>query len=286
MKIYITVCYIFIMLMFSSFSYSGQVITWYIISYEPVYITEGENKGKGFGDTQLKIFIDNMPEYKHEISTANLSRIRKELQTSDKLAGTPSQGGPADRFGNNVLVSEPTVLVPPVGLVIRKEELNRFKGGADISLENDLFGNRNLRAGVIQGAAEHIHPSAPGMIEKYKTNVVTVPDPDQERFFKMLMRGRFDYFFAYPFNYQVITGRLGIQDKLLFLHFNEAAEYKKVYAFFTNTPESKIVIEKINSIIKMKQYKEKTVTALLKYVPENIRAEAAKINGLSPIDLK
>lgn len=280
MKTYLTVSYFFIIVLLSSFSYAGQVMTWYIISFEPVYITEGKNKGQGFGDVQLRIFTDNMPEYKHEISIANLSRIRKELQGAGKLAGTPSQGGPPDRFGNNVLVSEPNILVPPIGIAIRKEDLHKFKSRADISLK-DLFENKNLRAGIIQGAAERIHPSVPGLIEKNRKNVTIVPDPNQERFFRMLLLKRFDYFFTYPFNYQVIADRLDIQDKLMFISFKEQSEYRKAYAFFANTPEAKIILKKMNRIIKTEEYKEKVVGALLRYVPENIRGEVAKRNGLN-----
>ncbi len=281
MKIYMVLFYVVIMLMTAVSSYAEQVMTWYIVSYEPVYITEGENTGKGFADIQLQMFIENMPEYRHEISIANIPRIREELQVSDKLAGTPSQGEPADRFGDSVLVSDPIIFFPQIGLVIRKENLNRFKGGTDISLEHDLLGKSDLTAGIVMGSAEHIHPSVPGLLEKYNTHVQTVPNPNQEEFFEMLLLGRFDYFFTYPFSYQRITERLGIQDKLLFLHFNEMREYKKAYAFFTHTPESKIVLEKVNRIIKTKAFKEKAITALLKYLPENIRAEAAKRNGLN-----
>lgn len=280
MKIYKAIFYLFAILTTSAFSYAGEVMTWYIISYEPIHITEGENKGKGFSDIQLQMFIEKMPEYRHEICIANMPRIRKELQKSDKLAGTPSQAGPPDRLGNSVLVSDPIIFAPPIGLVIRKEDLNSFKGGADISLEKDLLGNKNLSVGIIQGAAEHVHPLAPGLIEKYKTNVQNVSDPDQEKFFKMLLLGRFDYFFTYPFTYQVIANRLNIQGKLLFLSFNEVKEYTKAYAFFTNTRESEIVLEKVNRIIKTKEYKEKAVRTMLKYLPETIRAETAKRNGL------
>lgn len=280
MKKCLAVLYFLTIILSSSSTFAKQVMTWYIVSYEPAYIVEGKNKNEGFADVQLKFFIANMPEYDHKIRIANVSRIRKELQKSVGLVGTPAQVEPIDRFGNNVLVSEPNMFIPSIGVVIRKNDLKRFKNGINISLDKDLFGNKNLRAGVIQGATAIIHPTATSLIEKNKKNVLILANPDTEVSFKMLLLGRFDYFFTYPFNFKVISDRLNIQDKLMFINFKEQIEYKALYSFFTNTPESKIVLKKINQIIKTAEYKKKTVDVLLKYLPKNIKNDVLKRNGL------
>ena len=103
---------------------------------------------------------------------------------------------------------------------------------------------------------------------------------NQEKFFELLLHDRIDYFFTYPFNFRVIVTRLNGTEKLAFISFKEQNEYRKVYAYFTHTPESAVVLKKVNRIISNKEFREKSVGSLLNYVPDNIKNRVAKRNGL------
>jgi uncharacterized protein (TIGR02285 family) len=275
-KILITV-FFFITVLSCSIAYSKPVIDWYILPAEPVYITEGENKGKGFGDILIKLLTENISEYKHRIFVSNLLRIKNDIQKDRNPVGTFLSGLP-DRLGQGVRVSAPVLFVPPIGVVIRKEDSAKFRNGVNISL-NDLLGNTSLTAGIAKGGVELIHSSAGKLIESNK-NIVFLEDQDMGRIFKMLLAYRFDYSFVYPFAYQAVVSKMKIDDKVAFFNFKEQSEYQTTYIFFSNTPEAEIVMKKADQILKTKSHKEMIVNSLLQYIPESIRAETVLKNGL------
>lgn len=278
MKTFLTSLCFCIMILSCSATYSKPLVEWYILPAEPVYITKGENKGKGFGDILIKLLAENMPEYEHKILISNLLRIKKNIQSTENPVGTFLSGHP-DRLGPGVQVSaEPVLSVPPLGVAVRKEDSAKFGNGVNLSL-SDLLGNPGLVAGVSEGGLELIHSSAGKLIEKNK-NIVFLGEQDMERIFKMLLADRFDYSFVYPFAYQAIVSKLKLHDKVTFFNFKEQSEYQTTYIFFSNTPEAKVVIKKADEILKTKAHKEMLVNSLLQYVPEAIRTETGVKNGL------
>lgn len=255
------------------------LITWYLLSFEPVHITKGENKGLGFADAQLDFYIKHLPEYQHKIIVANIPRIRNELQSKEHLVATPSHVGPLDRFGDSVLTSKTNLYAPPIGVVIRAEDTAIWKHKEKLSLEKDLIGRPELQAAIVKGAAEHIHSTVPDLIRQYNPKVTYLSDPDPQLYLKMVRLKRVDYTFTYPFAFQMITSRLGYNNTLRFLPLTEANEYIEARAFISRGPGSQELLKKINKIGDMKAFKKHTTEAILRYVPPSIQQETATKNG-------
>lgn len=258
---------------------SKPTLNWYLLSFEPIHITEGPNKGKGFADVQLDLYMEKLPDYKHNIVVANVPRIREKLQSKRQLVATPSHVGPLDRFGKGVLTSTTNLYAPPIGVVVRSENLKRWHNSSRLSLEADLFNQTDLRTAIVKGAAEHIHHSAPELIKRFNTSVTYLNDSNPQVYFKMLSLKRVDYFFTYPFAFQMITTRLGLQGSMHFLPLTEADNYIEARAYISDAPGAQALLKKINEISATADFKQRSTQALIQYLPENIRAEASKRNG-------
>lgn len=97
-------------------AHAHETIIWFRSDSPPISIVNGPDKNRGSGDVWGNYLMTRMPEFQHEVMTANFVRIFEESKHRDNacdwlLFKTPERE-------KNLLFSEPLLDVLPSGLVV------------------------------------------------------------------------------------------------------------------------------------------------------------------------
>jgi uncharacterized protein (TIGR02285 family) len=260
---------------------AGENIYWLTISYPPAYITEGADKGKGTGDMTLKYFTEHLPQYGHTTQLVPMVRVEHELVRNEKFTCMPNTVGTPERFGDKVIsTTAPAYLMPPSGIIIRKQDAPLFNNGNPLSFK-ELLKNDKLKCGLLKGAKFGM--KIPVLAQENDKNIEWVSYTEPDKFFELLFANpkRIDYFPAHSFTFNFYAKRLNLQDKVLFIPIMEETDPIPTRAYCQNTEAGKKVIGQLEKFQKTPEFKKMVIEdALLNYIPENLRDEYRKINGL------
>lgn len=257
-------------------SFADNAINWLTVPYPPVYLADG----KGCGDIVLKYFTEHLPGYGHTSRQVPLVRVGHEF-SDEKLTCTPNLAGNADRYGNQaVSTAAPAYLMPPSGIVIRKEDARLFNNGDPILLK-ELLKNDKLRCGFPRGAIIGI--TIPVLVRENDKNVDWINETEPDKFFQLLFADpkRIDYFPLHAFSFKYYEKYLNLHHKALFVPVIEENEPIPMRPFCQNTEAGKKVIEQLEKLQKTPEFKKAVIeNCLIDYIPDNMQSEYRKINGL------
>jgi uncharacterized protein (TIGR02285 family) len=257
-------------------SFAAETIDWLTVPYPPAYLADG----KGCGDIALKYFTEHLPEYGHASRQVPLVRVGHEF-SNEKLACTPNLAGKADRYGDKAVSTvAPSYLMPPSGIVIRKEDARLFNNGDPLLLK-ELLKNEKLRCGFPRGAI--IGVNIPMLVKENDKNVDWINETEPDKFFQLLFADpkRIDYFPLHAFSFKHYAKNLSLQDKAIFVPVIEESEPIPTRPFCQNTEAGKKMIEKLEKLQKTPEFKKAVIeNCLIEYLPENMQSEYRKINGL------
>lgn len=180
----------------------------------PGHIAEGPMAGTGFLDLQLHWLIARLDMFDNEIEEATNSRGFHELAQHDGqcmvgVAETPERSAIA-------VYSRISMVVPPAGVIVRTDGLDRFApyrdaaGGLDLARLEAVAALRGVYA-----RDRHLGSVIDGVIQSRGSSLQSVQNAMQA--LKMLDTGRADYVFGYSFEQLYYRAASGGAAEITFL---------------------------------------------------------------------
>ncbi len=236
----------------SSLSLAKETIKWLTWEQSPEFVQNGQFAGQGYADKALKFFIENLPEYNHEIINSSVRRWEREASFSH--ACSPYLWG--HFLKDKLLYSKPYTLSPPHSVIFLKQYEESFgPQGTLLSLE-DLLKNTNLILMTlpIYIDREEKNPRYP-LLHKYlsplrgKQNLVELNHGTNEVDLRFLVHQRAHYSIGYTTTVIAQQRAHGIKDRFVTYGIKEHQEFKKIFVSCFNDRFGKEVISKINALL-------------------------------------
>jgi len=229
-------------LLISKISHSSERITWYINHSPPAYILTGQNKGQGYVDRILKLVIDKLPQYQHQIISATTARALHDMR-SGKQACDMTMFKTAERE-NSIEFSLSSLMSPSLHLIISKTQANTLKLKSNVELK-ELFDKYQLTAILMQKRS--YTPKLDALFKRYPHLVHQRSTISYDDYYDMFLKDRGDFLIDYP----AIANYL-LTDKAsdyVFLPINGLKKYELAYIGCSKTPFGKKVITEINTVL-------------------------------------
>lgn len=264
--------YILLIFLFSSL-FAKDKITWVKWDFPPSFILEGELKGQGWADKQLKILQEHLPQYSHTEVIMNAQRFLKIFKTEQNSKNI---------FCANNFISHPDLNMddylsiatfPYRGhlLVTRKEKAYLFGKKEESLLLKDIIQNRKLNLVI---AKNRPYLGAGKVISEYlKEN----PDDEHinalsthnisESMFQMVLKNRADYTLEYDFRVKYYSKKFNAENKIVIFPIKENAEIMYGYATCIKSPQGKQVIEEVNTIIRSLRSTTQWINLFKEWIP-------------------
>ena len=230
----------------SAFAEEKPLIRWLAWEQVPNFITKGEYKGQGLGDSFTKTLQLKLPQYNHVSVVSNARRYHRLIHEENTCVAWAwvVPGSKAFR-----LHSRSVSLAPRTGIQTLKSKQHLFgKPGETLSLAK-LLSNPNITLGYLEEMAysKKVHE----LLDQYrgKDNIHFSSRNAVEFSLQMLDRNRVDYFFGFPAQAIFDAEVKGIPNKYQFYNIEEIEMYSGMYTHCSKTPFGKKVMEDINKIL-------------------------------------
>ncbi|MBT3368388.1 MAG: TIGR02285 family protein [Nitrospina sp.] len=247
--------------------FSQDTITWLKTDFPPVSIPEGKDAGEGIMDKIIDLMISNLPDYHHQSRVANIKRIMTEFeQGQDACAGGFIITEERLKIGH--FSKYPSTFLPPVQIVIRREDRKLFESSGIQSLE-DLLMNKSLKLGLSSKMA--YGKKIDSLVEKYKAkgNIFFRHGDDITKgLLLMLLKNRIDYTISYPWMVEYMLKPEQV-DKLTFIPAKETQTPIMHYVMCSKTDWGLRVIEKINAILKKERPTKRYRSIFERWLPKS-----------------
>jgi len=255
-------------------SHAAAEVSWKTYQLQGYF--NSEETGKGIGDTLLDYIIDQLPEYEHNVGRMPIARTNATMGTIHQKAFlTPVKTKlPPERLS---LVHSSTIqlVIPPPGIVVRKEDLNTlFSGGKDVSIRTLLNGKDRIIFCWHRGATYHpaIRRAAEDYMKQPRTPNIYVLSNFQH-VYEMLNERRIDAFISHSHPFYVIYDQLKAKmdlTEMVFIPVTESAgESIPCYTFASGNLLGKELIAKVDAIHQSDDYK----SFIKKLIREHYRPE-------------
>ncbi len=275
-KIFMVLVFMLIGMVFPQPGYTQEKekIFWPYISHYPVYIYENDRLTGGIGFAIYKILWANMIEYEHSTALMPIKRLLDDMKNGERylfygLYKTPEREA-------ILHYSIPCRISPPAMLVVRKEDLKDYGGGNPVSLRELLKDKRHrfLRFSSISYGTEidniikefenenHVYT------EYRSDDMITIP-------IDLLIKKRIDYFVS--LNGTAFRAKeTGVIDNIVLLPILERMNYEVGYITAPKTDWGKMMIHKINSILRKEIPTDDFFSAFEVLVPDERLPELRK----------
>ena len=180
----------------------GDTIFWQTYHSPPGTILTGPNEGTGFIQQVLKIIIEKLPEYEHEMMLTTLARAIIDIKY-EKLSCHPALFKTAERekfmYFSKVMMAHPTNRI-----IAKKGFFDDFLRDGWIDLR-EITEYKDITFALIKGRA--YTPEIDRDLAQYlnKDNVFFMSNTDLSPTFQMLELGRVDATIAYQFEFNYYT---------------------------------------------------------------------------------
>lgn len=189
---------VFILCMCMSLQVEAQPrdeVVWMHADFPPLRIIDGPYAGQGISDMIHALMSRELPDFRHSVITANLSRTLNWMESGRNVLAVGLIPNPQrDRV---MQYSVPCVLVPPVCLVVRAGEQESLGLGGHVSLR-DFIARKRLGVATARSYGPELDSvllSSPDLSRV----VVNKGSTLFESLLEMLLLGRVDGVLAYPF---------------------------------------------------------------------------------------
>jgi len=230
----------------STFAQEKETIRWLGWEQVPNFITLGDYKGQGIGDSLTNILQLKLPQYNHEMVISNTRRYNILIREENVCVAWAWIVPGSEDFR---IHSVPISLAPRTGIQILKSKQHLFgKPGETLSLAK-LLSSPNITLGYLEEMSytKKVHK----LLEKYRgeENIHFSSRSAVEFDLSMLDRNRLDYFFGFSgqaiFDAQV----KGIPNKYQFYNIEEIDMFMSMHTHCSKTPFGKKVMSEVNKII-------------------------------------
>lgn len=246
-------------------------IEWLRFDYPPMYIVSGPSAGQGYMDNILGLLIANIPEYEHEIRVANLSRIMSELEQGKNVCiASLFVNEERERLGH--ISRGETTLLPPVQLVFRAADAERFAAfGNPASLET-LLADESLLLGVSDRMSYGTQIDRTVAAHAHQANVFLRSGSDVGLgLHEMLIKQRIDYTINYSWA-ALFTAGPEHASSLNFLPFIEAGARPAHHVICTKNPWGARVINRVDELLADDALTRKRRAFIERWLPKSEKA--------------
>lgn len=236
----------------TAYAQSKEKIHWLVWDLPPEFVKAGPWKNQGYADKFLKFFMENLPDYDHDIRHVNIPRWSLEVLKPNRCSAHLWSGF----FPDQLLLSKPYSFTPPHVAIFHKRLQSRIgPEGTVVSLEK-LLGEPDLtllimRLNFNEDAVQSRYPILHPYIAPYigEPNVMEFSSLENVANLRLLELDRADYTIGYP---STITTQIRVKnlgDDYIAYPIKEHNYYKKVHAACKNDSFGRGVIEKINALL-------------------------------------
>ena len=232
-------------------SHAKETISWLWRPFPPVFIDDGPDANKGYGDFVVNLLISNLDEYNHNFLKSNVARSLM-LFKNQKNVCDPAILKRPDREPY-IEFSIPAYVLIPNGVVIQNHQLNKFRpymNDEGLFILEKAITQSDLKLGI---STERAYG---GIIDEIllennnHENVYINYYEEDAHLYKMLQAGRIDYTIAYPMEAQYFAKKIKNGEKLVCLQIEGMPEYYFGYVGAPKNEWGKGIIKKINTILK------------------------------------
>ena len=239
-----------VILILTSPALAKESITWMEATAPPFFIHDGQYKGQGYEDLVTDILIENLPQYTHTRTIANITRHYKEFELGHNVCNVGLYRTPErEKF---MYFSLPSFFTYPTVLIIDKSKWPAF-GNAKMVKLSDILKSNTLIIG--RGENRSYGKFVDEVLDKQGTNKNLFAFEGQElslNFFNMLKLDRLDGLIGLPEEAMYQAERLGIRDQIMTIDIEENQgnpESWFSYVACSKTDWGKKVIEDINRVL-------------------------------------
>ncbi len=221
-------------------------IRWLTWEQVPNFITKGEYKGQGIGDSLTKILQQNLPGYNHENIVSNTRRYNRLIRDEDVCVAW-AWIVPGSREYR--VHSRPISLAPRTGIQTLKSKRHLFgEPGSTLSL-SALLANDEIKLGYLEEM--NYSKRVDDLIEQYRgTDSILFSSSSTVEFnLSMLDRDRVDYFFGFPAQANFEAETRGIPNKYQFYNIEEIDNFVSMYSHCSDTEFGRGVMKDIDNVL-------------------------------------
>ena len=233
-----------------SVAWTKDSISWMESATPPFFIHEGAFKGQGYVEAINNILIENLPEYDHTKTLANLSRHYQQWKQGEKSCA-PSMYKTKERE-KFAYFSVPSTFSLPIVLIINKKNFLAFGGSKTVSLTSILQSNKFV-IGRINNRS--FGAEFDNTLDNYgnEKNIFVYEGSDLlGGLFKMLMAGRIDALPGSPEEVIYLAEMMGIRDQIMTLNVEENQGDPESYLGYMTCSKNewgKTAINNINQVL-------------------------------------
>jgi uncharacterized protein (TIGR02285 family) len=234
----------------AGWAHADNKITWMRLDFPPSFVVSGPEQNLGYSDVAMQIAIRELTDYSHESVFVNPPKAIQNFREQQTYCGSGlNRNQEREAF---MVFSEPFVKRIPNELVIRKEELARFKPFLAANGQIDflrLINDESLRMGY------HVERSYGASIdkiinEKKREHLIHRPASDLTAgFLKMLEARRIDYIIESPDSLRYFQKREDHKDMFLSLPIKDNDALLPVYLACSKNDFGKQVIARVNTVV-------------------------------------
>jgi uncharacterized protein (TIGR02285 family) len=256
-----------------------EIIQWATPNSPPIYIHDGPDAGKGYGDLGLAYLIDNLPDYKHDIWAVDTPRALFEMQRRDGICFYPVVKT-AEREAFAVFSARP---VPLLGFTVVTVEDKRSLFSSALTSDGKVELTRLRASETLKGGNLLGQPYSEAITNLLNDSakplkLVAVPQLDQLQ--KMLRAGFIDFYFYYPYLAHLPAGTPPLKS-LLVLPIENEPQMVKAYVACSRGARGEAVIKRIDLLLSNDQHWRAFIAPIQSWVTP-ARLNAAGAGALLP----
>lgn len=191
---------VFLGLVWTAFSASGETLTWVKFDAPPYFILSGPHKGQGIADGIVNLLQKRLPDYEHKVlENVPISRVTEYQKAGEKVIMVAALPTPERR--QYLLFTEPALLNPPYSILALRDSQRLGSFAETLSLETLLASGKYQLA-----VSDRVYgPLVDGILAKFQDKKVVfrrMGSSVLESLVDMLEAGRVDFILGTPYEAQ------------------------------------------------------------------------------------
>jgi uncharacterized protein (TIGR02285 family) len=240
-----------------TYSIEKTTVNWYKPDSPPGHIMSGPLAEQGYNDEVQKLFIEQLPEFKHHDITANYQRAVIEMKKSTGCIVGIFQ---TEKRAKHLHFSKVRQLVLSNGIIIPDHHYKNINNLLDdkgtISLEAFINQTKSSLVGGISNDRvygeiidQYINNGTNKLVKRSSNNVFT-------GLLTMLSLNRIDYTFGYPVELQYFLKNNIIEKQFHFIPIREMPEYLTSYTACSKSARGLKIIKSVNNYLRENRQSE------------------------------
>ena len=225
-----------------------QKVTWMRADLPPQWVFDGDLKGQGWGDVQMRNLFLLLPHYEHRVVEGSLSRIWYEIEHRDGVCFNGAARN-AEREAFAIFTRRP-IVVPSYGVTTLANNSQRFERllDADGAIDLDGLGAESALTGGYTAAREHF-PAINRFLQNSERGPRMEKTMSPSQLFNLLHAGRLDFIFSEPVEGPYYKARFHLSDEFVTFPIKGNVASIKGYVVCSKGPIGRAVIARLDQLL-------------------------------------